>query len=310
MSALLSRTAGADGPSAASERPVGRPLWLGTSWKMTKTLAEARAYVDQLGRVPAQPGVETFVLPPLTALHAVLDARPAGSPLLVGVQNAHQGPEGALTGEVSMRQVRDAGAQVVEIGHSERRERFGETDEVVAAKVAAALEAGLVPLVCVGEPWPVRAAGGAEDHVDDQVRTALSGVDPADVSRVLVAYEPIWAIGDGGRAAEPEDVVGVLDRIRSVVADLASGATLRGLLYGGSVSPDNAAALLELDRLDGLFVGRAAWTADGFTALLVVSGQVAAARARGPAGAPVPRPAAPPPASPLEPSPTHEQRSR
>ncbi|HEY0238066.1 MAG TPA: triose-phosphate isomerase [Friedmanniella sp.] len=257
---------------------TGLPLWLGTSWKMTKTLAESRTYVHDLARTPLPAGVEVFLLPPVTALHAVIAALPAGSAVHVGVQNAHWAPDGPVTGEVSMRQVRDAGAEIVEIGHSDRRSQFGETDQVVAAKVTAALDQRLVPLVCVGEPWSVRAAGRAAEHVADQLRTALSGVAPADLSRVLVAYEPVWAIGDSGRAATPDHVVDVLARIRSVVADLASGARLRGLLYGGSVTTDNAADLLRLDDLDGLFVGRAAWTADGFAALLAVCATTAAQR--------------------------------
>lgn len=292
MNALLSRTVDADGPPGeSSARAPGRDrLWLGTSWKMTKTLEESRTWVHELVREPVPAGVKMFVLPPLTALHAVLAAVPDGSPLRVGVQNAHWAPDGPVTGEVSMRQVRDAGAQIVEIGHSDRRSQFGETDQVVAAKITAALDQRLVPIVCVGEPWPVRAAGRAAEHVADQVRVALSGVSPADLPKVLVAYEPVWAIGDSGRAAAPSHIVGVLDRIRSVVAGLIPGAGLGGLLYGGSVTTDNAAALLRLDDLDGLFVGRAAWTPDGFAALLAVCGQVAAERGLL--------------------SPTHEQRSR
>ena len=292
MIPLLPRDVDVDGPSGT---PSGRarptnPLWIGTSWKMTKTLAESQAYAEDLVARPVPDGVQAFVLPPLTALHTVLAARPAGSDLLVGVQNAHWASDGPVTGEVSMRQVRDAGAQIVEIGHSDRRGQFGETDQVVAAKVTAALEQHLVPLVCVGEPWSVRSAGHAEEHVADQVRTALAGVAPADLSTVLVAYEPVWAIGEGGRAATPVDVVGVLDRIRAVVAGLAPAARLRALLYGGSVSTDNAADLLRLEQLDGLFVGRAAWTVDGLAALLALGGQAAAERAQT--------------------TPTHEQRSR
>ncbi|MGI3784024.1 MAG: triose-phosphate isomerase, partial [Janthinobacterium lividum] len=136
----------------------------------------------------------------------------------------------------------------------------------------------LVPLVCVGEPWSIRAAGGAGEYVVDQLQAALSGVAPADVSRVLVAYEPVWAIGDSGRAAAPSHIVDVLGRLRTFVADLTTGGRLGGLLYGGSVSSGNAAALLRLDDLDGLFVGRAAWTPEGFAAILAICGQVVAER--------------------------------
>jgi len=266
---------------ATTDRRERRSLWLGTSWKMTKTLAEARAWVDGVAPVPVPDGVTAFVLPPLTALHVVRAVLPENSPVLVGVQNAHWAPDGAVTGEVSMHQVRDAGAAIVEIGHSERREGLGETDETVAAKVAAALEQDLVPLVCVGEPEPVRDAGEAEAYVADQVRAALSRVAPADVARVLVAYEPVWAIGENGRAATPDDVVDVLDRIGAVVAGLTDETGLRGLLYGGSVTTGNAAELLALDALDGLFVGRTAWTPEGFAALLAIAGRVVADRAGG-----------------------------
>ncbi|GAA3577892.1 L-erythrulose 1-phosphate isomerase [Microlunatus spumicola] len=279
MNASSTRTAdGVADPSTRSAPTEPRPVWLGTSWKMTKTLAEARAYVEGLGPATVPDGVVAFLLPPLTALHVVRATLPQGSPVLVGVQNAHWAPDGAVTGEVSMHQVRDAGAQVVEIGHSERRDGLGETDETVAAKVAAALDQQLVPLVCVGEPWSVRSEGRAEEHVADQVRRALAHVAPEDLSRVVVAYEPVWAIGAGGRAATPGDVVGVLGRIHATVAALAPGARLRGLLYGGSVSTGNADDLLALGELDGLFVGRAAWTADGFTALLASAGRAAAER--------------------------------
>lgn len=247
---------------------------------MTKTLAEARAYAEKLARTTVPDGVTAFVLPPLTALHVVRAALPPGAPVVVGVQNAHWAPEGAMTGEVSMRQVQDAGAAIVEIGHSERRLQLGETDAMVTTKVAAALDQGLVPLLCVGEPELLRMAGRAEEHVGGQVRSALSGVAPADLARVLVAYEPVWAIGEGGRPARPADVVGVLDRVRAVVADLGPGAGLAGLLYGGSVSTANAAELLALEQVDGLFVGRAAWTAEGFAALLAIGGAAAAARPR------------------------------
>ena len=256
-----------------------RRLWVGTSWKMTKTLAGAQTYVEELARATVPAGVTAFVLPPLTALHVVRAALAAGTPVVVGVQNAHWAPDGAMTGEVSMRQVHDAGAEIVEIGHSERRNLLGETDAMVADKVSAALAEGLVPLLCVGEPDEVRSAGRQDAFVSDQVRSALSGVAPVDLPRVLVAYEPVWAIGEGGRPATAGDVVGVLDRIRSVVAERAPGARLRGLLYGGSVSTDNAAELLALDQLDGLFVGRAAWTASGFAELLAIAGRVVAGRA-------------------------------
>jgi L-erythrulose 1-phosphate isomerase len=247
---------------------VARTLWIGTSWKMTKTLDEARAYARALAVVTVPPGVQPFVLPAHTSLAAVRDCLPEDSPVLLGAQNAHWAPEGAGTGEVSMRMVADAGARLVEIGHSERREQFCETDETVSRKARAAVDAGLVPLVCVGEPAEVRDAGGAEDFVTGQVRAALAALDADEVAVTLVAYEPIWAIGEAGRPATPDEVSPVLLAVRAEVDRASRGLGLRGLLYGGSVTPDNAGALLDGTPIEGLFIGRAAWDATRFVAFL------------------------------------------
>lgn len=244
---------------------------------MTKTIGEALAFVDAVGAVPVPDGVVPFLLPAHTALAAVRDRLPAGSPLLLGAQNAHWAPEGAATGEISMRMVADAGALLVELGHSERRASFGETDATVALKVRAALDAGLRPLVCVGEPGRVREAGDQVAFVTAQVEAALAPVRPDERGRVLLAYEPVWAIGEGGRRPEPDEVAPVL----AAVADLATAGAATGedaavVLYGGSVDQLNAAGLLDDPSTDGLFVGRAAWTAEGFLALLQVGGRSAA----------------------------------
>lgn len=252
-----------------------RPVWVGTSWKMTKTLAEARAFVDALATVPIPPGVRAFILPPHTALAAVRERLPLTSPIRLGAQNAHWAPDGAWTGEISMRMAADAGATMVEMGHSERREHFGETDDTVAAKAEAALRHGLIPLVCVGESQAVREAGTAEDVVAGQVRAALSRLSPDGVGRTLVAYEPIWAIGEAGRAATEAEVAPVLRRIVETVADIGGGR-LEALLYGGSVNVANAADLLADPCTDGLFVGRAAWDAAGFARLLSLAAAVTA----------------------------------
>jgi triosephosphate isomerase len=251
---------------------------VGTSWKMNKTLAEAAAFVDELLAFPVPPGIQPFVLPAHTALASVRQRVPRDSPLLIGAQNAHWGPEGAGTGEVSMRMVADAGASLVEMGHSERREAFGETDETVAAKAAAAVRAGLTPLVCVGEPLEVRRAGGASDFVAAQVRAALSQLEPADVAGVLVAYEPIWAIGEHGIPATQEQIAPVMALIASTVAEVADGGAPLAVLYGGGVDADNAAELLGDPCTDGLFVGRAGWNATGFVELLQLCAPFAAAR--------------------------------
>ncbi|SDT31558.1 triosephosphate isomerase [Friedmanniella luteola] len=248
--------------------PPAGTLWVGTSWKMNKTLGEAAAFVDALVAAELPPGVQPFVLPAHTALAHVRDRLPAGSPVLLGAQNAHWGPEGAGTGEISMRMAADAGARLVEMGHSERRADFGETDRTVALKAAAALRHGLLPLICVGEPLEVREAGGAADFVAGQVRAALAEVGPDDVGRVLVAYEPIWAIGEHGRPATQDQIAPVMALIVEVVAACAGGGSLLALLYGGGVHPDNAEELLTDPSTDGLFVGRAGWDVQGYLRLL------------------------------------------
>lgn len=269
------------GPGATSGGPAqwqgaaaGGPdprVWIGTSWKMNKTLAEARAYLAALLAAPPRPAVQTFLLPPHTALATVRACLPRGAPVLLGAQNAHWAPEGAWTGEVSMRMVRDAGAELVEIGHSERREHFGETDETVARKVRAAVDHGLVPLICVGEPRLARDRGLAEEFVTAQIRRAVSGLAPAEVAGVLVAYEPVWAIGERGRAATPEQVAAPLAALAGELAARSGGPGCRALLYGGGVAPANAAGLLRAPHVAGLFVGRQAWQPAGLLELVEIA---------------------------------------
>lgn len=259
---------------------MNRPVWIGTSWKMTKTLGEARAYMEHLAGVDFPVEIQPFVIPAHTSLAAARDVLPEGSRVLLGAQNAHWGPEGAGTGEVSMRMVADAGASLVEMGHSERREHHAETDETVALKARAAVDAALTPLICVGEPAEVRDAGLAIDFVSSQVRGALSRLTPVEAAGVIIAYEPIWAIGEFGRPARPAEVAPVMTQIARVAEEVGRGAGCRALLYGGSVDEANAADLLRVANTDGLFVGRAAWTPEGFLRLAEIAAESARARRR------------------------------
>ena len=249
------------------------PLWIGTSWKMTKTLAEGRAWAEGLrahldqehgGEAPA--GVQPFVIPSFTATTAVREILGEDSPVLLGVQNAHWEDEGAWTGEVSVPQAKDAGAQVVEIGHSERREHFGETVETTRLKVASALRHGLTPLLCIGESAEVKEAGGSSAYILDQAAGALEGLSDQELSRVVIAYEPIWAIGEKGRPATVEELVEPF----AALGEVYSGR-VTGLLYGGSVNLDNAADLLGIEHVTGLFVGRTAWRLEGYLELLRIA---------------------------------------
>ena len=253
-------------------------FWLGTGWKMNKTRAEAADYVATLRAAPdlVTLPLQLFVLPPFTALAEVAAAL-AETPVMVGAQNCHWATAGAWTGEISAGQVADCGAVLVELGHSERRAHFGETNALINAKVKAALAAGLTPLVCVGETAEERDLDAASVSVARQARMALSGLAAADLERVLLAYEPVWAIGDGGEPATPAYAGAIHGVIKQAVTDLLG--TAPPVLYGGSVNPDNATALAAEPEIDGLFVGRAAWQAAGLLGLArqveaVVAGKV------------------------------------
>lgn len=241
-------------------------FWLGTGWKMNKTRAEAAAYCAALrdtGDLAGLP-LQLFVLPPFTALAEVAAAL-AATPVLVGAQNCHWADSGAWTGEISAAQVKDCGAALVELGHSERRTHFGETDGAINRKVKAALAAGLIPLVCVGETALERDLDAAAVTVARQARMALAGVAAADLDRVLLAYEPVWAIGEGGEPATPAYANAIHAAIKQAVTDLAGRPV--PVLYGGSVNPANAAELAAEPDIDGLFIGRAAWQPEGLIAL-------------------------------------------
>jgi triosephosphate isomerase len=216
--------------------------------------------------------VQPFVIPSFTATTTVRGILGEDSPVLLGVQNAHWEDEGAWTGEVSVPQAKDAGAQVVEIGHSERREHFGEAVETTRLKVAAALRHGLTPLLCIGESAEVKEAGGSSAFILDQAAGALEGLSDQELSRVVIAYEPIWAIGEKGRPATVEELVEPF----AALGEVYSGR-VTGLLYGGSVNLDNAADLLGIEHVTGLFVGRTAWRLEGYLELLRIAEAHAAA---------------------------------
>ncbi|PRZ17728.1 triose-phosphate isomerase [Nesterenkonia sandarakina] len=249
--------------------------WIGTSWKMNKTVAQARDYARGLRSALEQrpellAGVQPFIIPPHTALTAVAEELGPESARTVrlGAQNAHWEDDGAWTGEISVPQVADAGASLVEIGHSERREHFGETIETTRLKVASTLRHGLIPLLCIGEPAEVQSRGETADYLLDQARGALRDLSADQLSQVLIAYEPIWAIGAQGRPATVAEL-----REPFEVLSREYGGRVQALLYGGSVSTDNAAQLLELAGVEGLFVGRAAWTLEGYLNLLEIAAE-------------------------------------
>jgi triosephosphate isomerase len=236
---------------------------------MYKKVDEAIALVSELsGLAAGVKDAEVVVCPPFTALDAVIEAL-QGTDIAVGAQNMHWQPEGAFTGEISPVMLKDLGCKYVILGHSERRQYFGETDEGVNKKIKAAYAHGLLPIVCVGETLEQREAGTMEDVVRNQTEGALSGLEPELAAKLVIAYEPVWAIGTG-KTASNEDAQQVIGFIRGVVARLFSReiADKVRIQYGGSVKPDNISALMAQPDIDGALVGGASLEAKSFASIV------------------------------------------
>jgi len=245
--------------------------WVGTSWKMNKTLAEARIFAESLRAADAKrnPRIQRFVIPPFTMIREVKEIL-RGTSVKVGAQNMHWAESGAWTGEISAPMLRDCGTDLVELGHSERREFFAESDETVGLKVEAAVRHGLVPLICVGETLAEKESGRASDVLARETRGALAKLSAEQKSaEILFAYEPVWAIGEKGAPASPD----YADARQAEIA--ATAAAILGrrppCLYGGSVNPGNCAELIGMANVDGLFIGRSAWAPEGYLDILARS---------------------------------------
>ena len=239
-----------------------KPL-IAANWKMHKTVAQARAFVDAVRALPLPLGaVDAVICPPFTALCAARDAL-AGSGIALGAQNMSWADEGAFTGEISPVMLVECGVAWVVIGHSERRALFGELDFRINEKVRAALAHGITPIVAVGETEDEHAAGRARTKVGSQVRAAFDGLSAGDVARCVVAYEPIWAIGTGN-ADSPQEANALMGEIRDTIPGLADVR----LLYGGSMKPENVTAFVAQPNIDGGLVGGASLQPASFAALL------------------------------------------
>jgi triosephosphate isomerase len=245
----------------------GARFWVGTSWKMNNTRDKARQFARGLAGsgVARDAALQLFVVPAFPYIADVAEVL-AGEPILVGAQNMHWEDDGAWTGEVSAPMLKDCGATLVEIGHSERRRHFHETDETVARKVGTAVRHGLLPLVCVGETRQERDQGRADAVVERQVEAALSPLPRAAVGSLMFAYEPVWSIGEKGEPAAPGLVAKAHRRIKEI-CKITKGCEMP-VLYGGSVNAGNCAAYAREPAVDGLFVGRAAWELAGFLAII------------------------------------------
>jgi triosephosphate isomerase (TIM) len=239
------------------------------NWKMYKTQAETRAFFSAfLPLVAGAKHCDTVIAPPFTDIPAAVQAA-QGSSIGIGGQNVSWEKEGAFTGEISAGMLAEAGCRYAIIGHSERRQFFGETDERVAKKTKAALTAGLTPIVCIGEMLEDREAGRTEHVCNTQFHGSLGALTAAEFSRILIAYEPVWAIGTG-RTATPEIAALVHRFVRQCAAECFSpshAAAVR-ILYGGSVKPDNIQGLMAQEELDGALVGGASLDAKSFASIV------------------------------------------
>ena len=245
-----------------------KPIFAG-NWKMHNTCSQGVALVTELGKLTKDAkNVDIVVCPTFTALTAVANAL-HGTNIHLGAQNMHWEKKGAFTGEVTAEMLNDVCCEYVIVGHSERRQYFAETDATVNKKVKAALEASLIPIMCVGESLAERKAGTAEVLVGKQVRAGLAGLSKEEVAPVVIAYEPIWAIGTG-LTATSDQANDVCAFIRRTVAELFGQDTAdkTRIQYGGSVNADNIADLMEKSDVDGALVGGAALDAVGFSKIV------------------------------------------
>jgi len=256
-------------------------LFLGTNWKMNKTVEEARQYTSELlQHLAGIEGVELtqlFLVPPFTAIAAVKES--SKGKFWVGAQNMHWEESGPYTGEISAPMLRELGVDLVELGHAERRQYFNECDSAINRKVHAALAYGIRPLVCIGESAEDQEYGVVRETVARQVKISLRGVSERLAANLIFAYEPLWSIGGTETAANPEYVHSMVECIRGTLEDLVDGFSQDiPIIYGGDVNIENAGELLQQTAIDGLFVGRAAWEAENFAQLIRVCIQASSRR--------------------------------
>ena len=246
-----------------------RKAFIAANWKMQKTVEEALEFVGLLKeKIADARDVDVAICPPYTALGPVCDAL-ADTGIFPGAQNMHWEDKGAFTGEVSATMLVSIGCKYVILGHSERRQYFHETNEIVKSKLLKALSSGLNSILCVGETLEERKAGGTHEKVSNQIRSAFEGLPPEDCTRITIAYEPIWAIGTG-LTASPDQAEEVHSSIRGMISDLLGKETGREIRiqYGGSVKPENVGSLMAQPDIDGALVGGASLDVDSFARII------------------------------------------
>ncbi len=237
---------------------------------MNKTLQEGLDYVKELLAFldALQPQFHTFVIPPHTSLWPIREAT-RGTRLFLGAQNMHWAEAGAFTGEISPTMLQEMGIDLVELGHSERRQYYNENDYDLNKKIRAAIRHGIRPLLCVGESLTERQFGVETEVVASQLKISLHGVSSHEAAQLLIAYEPVWAIGEAGKPAEPAQIARMHAHIRDLLCSLFGDSGRRiPILYGGSVNQENFLTYLRIKEVNGLFIGRAAWDLASFRQML------------------------------------------
>jgi len=240
------------------------------NWKMYKTIDEAKAFVETLAPLIEKSQATVYLAVPFTAIHATAQlVKALDAPIVIGAQNMNDATEGAFTGEIAARMLKDAGAQFVILGHSERRHIFNESNDFINKKVKRALEDAIQPILCIGETLTQREEGETEAVLREQLLGSLEGVSSDALLKMLVAYEPVWAIGTG-KVAHPDDAQAAHAHVRGVLAENWGDEVANQIViqYGGSVKPDNAADLLSKPDVDGLLVGGASLSADSFSKII------------------------------------------
>lgn len=238
------------------------------NWKMFKTKAEAIAFAEEFRELYKDTDVQTAICAPFTNLEALKEAF-AGTEIKVGAQNVHFADEGAFTGEISVSMLEEIGVDFCIVGHSERRQYFGETDETVNKKLKKLFEGPIRPILCVGESLEERDANKAFDVVGGQIKADLEGIDAADVKKLVIAYEPIWAIGTG-RTATPDQAEEMCAFIRKTLIEIYGEEVSDEVIiqYGGSVKPANATEIMNMDEIDGALVGGASLKPEDFMEII------------------------------------------
>lgn len=248
----------------------GRSAVITGNWKMYKTIEEAVSFVETLSPLIADSQVQVYLAVPFTAIYPAAEkVQGLKSPIVIGAQNMNDASEGAFTGEIAAKMLIDAGAKFVILGHSERRHQYGETNELVNKKVKRAISDGLQPVLCIGESESQKEKNETEQVLRTQILESLEGVERDKLSAIILAYEPVWAIGTG-KVADPQDVEKEHRLCRSIIAekwgdDIAQQVIIQ---YGGSVKPENASELLDIEDVDGLLVGGASLSPQSFSEII------------------------------------------